>query len=652
MFHIDIENQTELTQEQISQLQGMWKRCATRIVLSTTLAGSGHPGGSLSSLHALLVLYSLIRHRPEEPYWPDRDRVVISIGHISPGVYSVLTEFGYLPEEEFLTEFRRAGSPCAGHVEQGVPGIEWNTGNLGQGLSVGTGICLAQNLQNRPGKTIVIMGDGEQQKGQISEARRFAAKFGQGDLIAIVDRNHLQIGGLTEDVMPVRVREEYAAAGWNVLYVPDGHDFQTIFKALRRAWTHDGLVPNRPTVLVMRTIMGKGISFMENKAAYHGSPLKGEDAKAALKELGQDPGLLDFWSDKRSGHPIERICKEIETVLPSIDSGQPIVYGPEIKTDCRSAYGAALKDLAQRNNLPGSVPKIIGFSCDLEGSVKMQGFHKVSSNSFIETGIEEHHAATCSGAVSREGLVTFFSTFGVFAVAETYNQHRLNDLNKTNLKVVSTHLGLDVGEDGPTHQGIDYLGLLNNLFGFSVFMPADPNQTDRIVRYVATTPGNVFVGMGRSKMYSVTTEDGDPFFGRDYTFQPGHGDWLRRGEEATLITYGSVVPHVLNAWSMLASEGISVGVLNMASLKPLDREAILEAAKKGPLITVEDHVVYTGLGSMVASVLVAARVSQRLLPLGVTHYGSSGRPIDLYRLQGLDGESIAESVKDLLKDSR
>ena len=648
MFHIDIENQTELAQDQILELQAMWARCAARIILSTTLAGSGHPGGSLSSLHALLVLYGAIRHRPQEPYWLDRDRVVISIGHISPCVYGVLSEFGYFSEEEFLSEFRRAGSPCGGHIEQSMPGVEWNTGNLGQGLSVGTGICLSQNLQNRPGKTIVLMGDGEQQKGQIAEARRFATKFGQGDLIGIVDRNHLQIGGSTEDVMPVRVREEYTAAGWNVLYVPDGHDWQTIFKALRRAWVHDGLVHGRPTVLVMRTVMGKGISFMEDKAKYHGSPLSKEDAQAALTELGQDPGLVELWSKKRSQHTIESRLEKVKTTFPSINQGEPIVYGPETKTDCRSAYGAALKDLAERNNLPDSVPKIAGFSCDLEGSVKMQGLHSVSPNAFIETGIMEHHAATCAGAVSREGLAVFFSTFGVFAAAETYNQHRLNDLNEAHLKIVSTHVGLDVGEDGPTHQSLDYLGLMNNLFSFSIFMPADPNQTDRIIRHVAGNPGNVFVGMGRSKFHCVTTDDGRPFFGTDYVFQPGRADWFRRGERATFLTYGSLVPQVLDAQSALASDGLSVGVLNMASLKPLDRESILEAAGIGPLITVEDHVVTTGLGAMVAQVLVEARVNQRLLTLGVTNIGSSGKPIDLYRLQGLDAQSLTKRVKDIL----
>ncbi|PXF57706.1 MAG: transketolase [Deltaproteobacteria bacterium] len=648
MFHIDIEKQNELTQEQISELRTMWNRCATHIILSTTLAKSGHPGGSLSSLHTLLVLYSIIKHRPAEPLWPDRDRVVVSIGHVSPCVYSVLAEFGYFSEENFLTEFRRAGSPCAGHVEQTMPGIEWNTGNLGQGLSVGTGICLAQNLFGRPGKTIVLMGDGEQQKGQIAEARRFATKFRQGNLIGVVDRNHLQIGGSTEDVMPVRVRDEYAAAGWNVLYVPDGHDFQTIFQALKRAWVHDGLTPSRPTVMVMRTVMGKGISFMEDKAKYHGSPLPKDDAEAALRELGQDQDLLELWSKNRAEHKIKGPCKIPETDFPSIDHGEPIVYGVETKTDCRSAYGAALKDLAQKNNVQDFAPKIVGFSCDLEGSVKMQGFHNVSPTAFIETGIQEHHTATCAGAVSREGLVTFFSTFGVFTAAETYNQHRLNDLNETHLKIVSTHVGLDVGEDGPTHQSIDYVGLFNNLFGFSIFMPADPNQTDRIVRYLATNPGNVFVGMGRSKLSIITTEDGKPFFDAYYVFWPGQADWLRQGDKATFLTYGSATSHVLEAWSILDSEGLSTGVLNMASLKPIDKESILEAAKKGPLITVEDHVAHTGLGAMVAQVLVAAGVHRQLLTLGVTHYGSSGKPDDLYRVQGLDAESLAGKVKEFL----
>lgn len=649
MIRVDMEQQVNLTSEQLAGFQEMWKRCATRILLSTSLAASGHPGGSLSSLHSLLVLYAVMRHRPDMPDWEDRDRLVMSIGHVSPAVYSVLVEHGYLSEEQFLTEFRRAGSSCAGHVEMAVPGVEWNTGNLGQGLSVGTGFAAAAQLAGKDCKTIVFMGDGEQQKGQIAEARRFASKYGQKNLLAIVDRNHLQIGGVTEDVMPVRVQEEYQAAGWNVVYVPDGNDFQLVYRGLRRAWYRDYLDPTRPTLVVLRTTMGKGISFMEDKAKYHGSPLPKDALAAALQEIGVDAGLFDVWKARRDGHVVVPSHRELHAPYPEIETGEPVLYGADVKTDCRSAYGNALKDLAALNNLPGRPPKVVGVSCDLEGSVKMDGLRKVSPHAFIECGIQEHHAAVLAGALSRCGIAAFFSTFGVFAVAEVYNQQRLNDLNQTHVKVVATHLGLDVGEDGPTHQSIDYLGLLNNLLGFSIFMPADANQTDRIIRYAARQPGNMFVGMGRSKFPTILNENGEPFYGKDYVFQPGKAELLRQGEHASILSYGSILFEVLKAEALLRKQGVRVDVLNMASIRPMDVNAVLNAARKGPVITVEDHLALTGLGAMVARILVQHNVSQRCLMLGVTRYGSSGAPIDLYREQGLHAEGIAEAVQNLIK---
>jgi transketolase len=245
-------------------------------------------------------------------------------------------------------------------------------------------------------------------------------------------------------------------------------------------------------------------------------------------------------------------------------------------------------------------------------------------------------------------MVPFFSTFGVFALSEVYNQTRINDFNHTNVKVVATHVGLDVGEDGPTHQGIDYLGLTRNFFRFSVFMPADPNQTDRIIRYAASHTGNVFVGMGRSITPVILKEDGTPFYDADYTFQAGKADWLRRGSDATIITYGALTPKVMEAWALLAKEGKSVGVLNMASLIPLDKEAILEAAAKGPVVTAEDHHVDTGLGAMVALVLAESGTTARFKRCGVRFYGGSGQPAELYAKQGLDAGSIAATVKSLL----
>ncbi len=651
MFKIDITKTEELSDHQLETLFGMWQRCAGRIILSTTLAKSGHPGGSLSSLHILLLLYAVMKHDPMNPDWEGREKFVSSIGHISPGVYAVLSEYGYFREQDFLTEFRKAGSAFGGHVEQGVPGIEWNTGNLGQGLSAADGFALSEGLcGSRDKKTYCLMGDGEQQKGQVAEARRFAIKYELKNLICIIDRNHLQIGGNTEKVMPVRVRDEYKAAGWNVVYVADGNDFQQAYIGLRRAYLHENLDPDRPVVIINRTVMGRGISFMENKEKYHGSPLPENMAMDALTEIGLSPDLLDEWKQKRDNHPITPSSHSFRRMPDTkIEPGEPILYDAQTVTDCRSAYGNALKSLAKANNKRGQTPKILGFSCDLEGSVKMQGFHSISPEAFFEVGIQEHHAAVCSAVTTREGFVSFLSTFGVFAVCETYNQHRLSDQNGTNLKIVSTHNGLDVGEDGPTHQCIDYIGLMRNLFGFSIFMPADPNQTDHIVRYVACHKGNCFVGMGRSKMPVVLGLDGEPFFGNGYTFVPGKADWLRRSKSGscTVISYGATIPNVMKAWEELRDMGIEIGVLNMASIKPVDEDAIIEAAKQGPILTVEDHVVTTGIGSITAEVIVKHGISQRLVSLGVKQYGCSGKPADLYRMQEIDAKSIARAVKTL-----
>lgn len=642
MFKISFD-QTTLTDQQLKTLHEMWLRCMRRIIVSTTLAGSGHPGGSMSSLHLLLMLQSTFRHYPDDPCHADRDRLLVSMGHISPGVYSVLCEFGYVKEEEIFLEFRRSGSSFAGHVEHCVPGVEWNTGNLGQGLSAGTGMALALKLRNHPGRVAVLMGDGEQQKGQVSEARRFAMKYELGNLLGIVDRNHLQICGPTQEVMPQNVRADYAAAEWNVLYLEDGHDFGKIFQALKRFYHREVDEPRHPTVIVARTVMGKGISFMENKAKYHGSPLKESEAAQALEELKLDNPIPEF-KERRRTHFMFRRSHCPPRPYPEIEVGEPRTYGADVVTDNRSAYGAVLEDLARLNN-NGDIPKVLGFSCDLEGSVKMGGFHKLSENAFFECGIQEHHAATLSGAISKEGFASFFSTFGVFGVVETYNQNRLNDINATQLKLVCTHLGLDVGEDGQTHQCIDYIGVLQNLFGFSIFLGADPNQTDRIVRYIAAHPGNHFVGMGRSKMFPITNEAGEPFFGGSYSFKPGKADWVRQGNQGALLVYGPTVAFAVQAQKELKEKHrLNLAVLNFASIKPLDVDAVLTAAQTGFLVTAEDHHIDTGLGARVASTLVDAGVSCRLIRLGVRYYGSSGKPEDLYQAEGIDAAGIVKAV--------
>ena len=632
-----------LSSEELRSLHEMRIRCAKNILLSTSLAGSGHPGGSLSTLDNLLVTYGCMRHDAKNPQMEERDRVIMSIGHVSPGVYSTLAEYGYFTEEDFLTGFRRTGSGFPGHVERIVPGVEWDTGNLGQGISTAVGLAHGFKIQKKPNQVICFMGDGEQQKGQIIEAIRYASKYNLDNLIVVIDRNHLQICGTTEEVMAQSIRSMYSTNNWDVQYLADGHDTNAYFQTFSKAYQkQDGI----PTVIVSRTTMGKGISFMENIAKYHGSPLDRESISKAMAELGVEDEF-DKYAALRDKPVNTSTIQQYKAPEQDVKAGTAILYEAGTSLDNRSAYGNALLSLAEANNVDGNMV-ITGISCDLEGSVKMGGFHKHSPASYIEAGIQEHHAATMAGGLSSLGLVTFFSTFGAFAVSEVYNQNRLNDFNHASVKVVATHVGLDVGEDGPTHQCIDYLGLFRNYFRSSVYMPADPNQTDRIIRYVATTPGNVFVGMGRSKMEMICKEDGTPYFDENYTFESGKGDWLREGSDATIIAYGAVVPAVMDAWKILKDAGHSVAVLNMASLMPIDKEAVLKAAESGVVLTAEDHHVDTGLGSMVGTILAEAGKAIAFQRSGVSQYGGSGKPSDLYASQGLDGKSIAAKVSAML----
>lgn len=635
-----------LTAELASDLAARRTRAAADIVRLTSLATCGHPGGSLSTLDALLVIYGCANIHPGNVHDDARDRVVVSHGHISPAVYGVLGSFGFFDIHEAYRGFRRVGSVFGGHVENVVPGVEWNTGNLGQGLSAGAGFAMAARIHKRPGTTFVLMGDGEQQKGQIAEARRFAAKYELNNLVALIDVNRLQIGGKTDDIMPLNLGPDWAADGWNVIDV-DGHDHAAIYAALREATTGTAANPARPTVLLLNTIMGKGIPFIEGDHNYHGKALSDEQAARAFEALGVPNDLAELRALRASGsstlHHHAHVNRDVR-----LDLGTPRTYGPEVKTDCRSAYGQALLDLANANADDPAAWPIVGISCDLEGSVKMDGFHKRTPDRFIEVGIAEHHAAVLTGALSKEKIIPFYSTFGMFAVAEGYNQQRLNDQNLAAPRVVVTHCGLDVGEDGPTHQAIDYVSLTRNLFGWETYCPADPNETDRIVRFVAGRYAPSLVAMGRSKMATVCDRQGRPCFGEGYTFEPGRWVTIRPGDDAVVFAFGAMVARAVEASDALAREGFGLRVVNASSLKPADSATVERCAREvGRLLTYEDHNVNTGLGSIVAGIVADAGVAVKLKRLGVTRYATSGAPDDLFAEQGLAPADLATAARAL-----
>ena len=626
-----------LDDESAAELEERARDLRGAILTMTTLAASGHPGGSMSSLEIYLVLYHFANVDPARPRTDDRDRVVVSHGHTSPGVYCALADAGFFKLEDAVAHFRQAGSVFEGHVERSVPGVEWGTGNLGQGLSAGVGFALASRLTGRGYRTFVAMSDGEQHKGQVAEARRLAVKEGLSDLTVVVDLNGIQISGRTAEVMPVDVAADFAADGWGVIEV-DGHDVRALYAAIASAVADT----SRPVAVIAHTVIGKGVSFMEGKAEFHGRGLTPDEYARAMAELGCEPAL-EAAHERRGG----------VTLTPALhsgarswayDAGTPRTYAREKTTDNRSAWGTALADIAELNP---EVPMAV-LDCDLATSVKTDAFARVRPSGFVQCGVGEHNAAAVAGALSVSRVLTFFSDFGVFGVDEVYNQQRLSDINEAQLKLAVTHCGLDVGEDGKTHQCLDYVGAFRSMFGWRVIVPADPNQTDRAVRALPVLPGCVALAMGRSKLPVILDAAGAPLFGDGYAFEYGRATWAREGTQGAIITMGTVAGAAVEAADLGAEHDISLGVCVVSSPLDLDDEAMERAAALPWILVVEDHASRTGLAASVAEWVASRGIGVRVIAHGVTGYQSSGLSGDLLARAGLDTAGIIARVRSLL----
>lgn len=625
------------SEDKISELKNIARTCRGNILKMTSLANSGHPGGSMSTIDFLVTLYEMADIDAKAPLNEQRDMIVVSNGHISPAVYSVLGAHGFFDIDEAISQFRLAGSIFEGHIETTVPGVEWGTGNLGQGLSAACGFALAMRYKKLENHVFCIMGDGEQQKGQLSEARRFAVKHNLNNITAFVDFNKLQISGKIDSVMFQDIKENYISDGWHVIEV-DGHDILKMQKAIK-----DAVKNEKPVMLLAHTIMGKDVSFMEDKEKFHGSALSESDLDKALVELELENDLEKYKKLRENFTPQKHKKANIPNF--NIDTGDPIVY--EKKLDNRSAWGNAIGNIAEINK--DKSPLITVFDCDLQGSVKTNEFEKHLPDNFIQAGIMEHNAATVSGALSYAGVQSFFADFGVFGIDETYNQHRLNDINNSNLKVITTHNGLNVGEDGKTHQCIDYVGTFKNLYHFEVIVPADPNQTDRVIRYIADKPGNFLVVMGRSKQEIIKDSQENIYFDKDYKFEIGKADKLREGKKIAIISMGCMTEKAIAVHDILEKQNIDSQVWNVATPNKISEEIIKEIIQTDLVVTIEDHNSQTGLGANIANAMIDFGLYAKLMKFGVDDYAVSGNSEDVYRLLGLDPESISKKIMEKIK---
>ncbi len=625
-----------LDAEQKAFLKAFARSCRLTSIKMLKNSQSGHPGGSFSSMEFLTLLYTFIISQTGQ-------KVVISNGHISPGVYSVLAELDYVSKEEVIQGFRHIGSIFEGHITRHVPGVWYGTGPLGIGASAGTGFALGERLKKSNEKVFVEVGDGESQEGQVHEMIHFARKYKLENLIVFADYNKVQLSDSLEKIMPIDIKATFLAGHFEVIEV-DGHDFDALWKAFSLAYK----IKERPVVIIGNTIMGSGVSFMESegkvhKATWHGNAPKPDQADEAIKELTlsleEEKLIKEFlplikWKPDK---PVFRKALEPE----KIDTGEPLIYGTDKLTDSRTAYGKALFDLAKRNK------NILGITADLKASVMTKFVDEEIPDQHFDCGIAEQHMVSMAGGLSLNGFIPFVSTFGAFMTSRAKDQARVNDINDTNVKMVATHCGLSVGEDGPTHQAIDDMGSFLGLLNTMIIEPADPNHTDRIIRYIASHYGNFYVRMGRHKFPVITKEDGTIYYDSDYQYEYGKCDLIREGSDITLVASGAMVQEAVQVWKMFKEEksSICIEIIAASSIKKFDSTLVNSLEKTKKVITIEDHNTYSGLGSQLARFIMRKGiVLKKFSMMGVENYQLSGKVEELYKEAGISKEHIKKKI--------
>ena len=553
---------------------------------------------------------------------------------------------GVVDHEELITTFRQLGSKFEGHVTRHIPGIFYGTGPLGVGVSVAAGFAKAEKLAKSDKLVWGLMGDGEAQEGQVHEMALFASKEKLNNLVIFCDYNQVQLTAKLNDVMPINLKALFEGYGWNVLDI-DGHDYEALWQAINNA-QKNAKNSDKPTFILGNTIMGKGIPMMEEAGknyipTWHGKAPKPDeiDKQLLLDELtisDENFKILEKFRVESNFNPKTNSFTETEEKLEHLKAGKPIVYQKDELTDCRSAYGKAVLSLAKEN------PEILAGSADVGGSVMTKLVAKELPNQHIEYGICEQNMVSVAGGLSFGGYVPFVSTFGAFLSSRSKDQARVNDINQANVKMVATHSGLSVGEDGPTHQAIDDMGSFLGMFNTMVLEPADPNHCDRIIRYIGTHHGNTFVRMGRHKLPVLTDENNEILFDEYYEYYYGRTDILRKGSKVTIVASGPMVIEALNA---VKEEEIDAEIIIVSSPKQFDGNLYCSLFKTRKVIVMEDHNGKSGFASQVA--LYAAEMGIMLedfQSLCVTEYQLSGKPAELYKKAGI-GET---ALRDLLVD--
>jgi transketolase len=593
-------------------------------VRAAAAAGSGHPTSSMSAADLMAVL--LTRHLHYEvsvPDDPNNDHLVFSKGHASPLLYSMLKAIGAISDDELLS-FRRFGSRLEGHPTPALPWVDVATGSLGQGLPIGVGIAMAgMKLDRLPFRVWVLCGDSEMSEGSMSEAMEHAAHCDLGNLTAIVDVNRLGQRGETMHGWDLDSYVERARAFGCHAVAVDGHDVEAIDAAYEEAAS----VVDRPTVVVAKTLKGKGVIEVENLGGAHGKPLS--DPEAAIAELGGIRQLPVSLAKPRSTDAPHRFPTE-RLELPSWDRGE------EVAT--RKAYGEAITALGRARG------DIVALDGEVNNSTYAWLFAEALPERYFEMYIAEQQMVAAAVGLQVRQWRPFASTFAAF-VTRAYDFVRMAAVSGARFSLCGSHAGVSIGEDGPSQMGLEDFAMMRAVHGSAVLHPCDANQTVQLVAAMSDHPGLSYLRTLRGATRVI--------YGADDRFEIGGSRMLRSSDrdQVAIVAAGVTVYEALDAAETLAGEDVAARVIDAYSIKPIDAATLQATVREtgGPVVTVEDHWPEGGLGDAVAAALGDAELVPRLVRLAVRDMPGSGRPAELRAAAGIDSDAIVEAVRHLAK---
>jgi transketolase len=602
----------------------LWHELAQQLRVDSVRAAagtkSGHPTSSMSAADLMAVLMAKYLHYDfDAPENPANDHLIFSKGHASPLLYSIYRAAGAISEEELLS-FRRFGSRLEGHPTPVLPWVDVATGSLGQGLPISVGVALAgRKLDRIPYRVWCLCGDSEMAEGSVWEAFEHAAFGGLDNLTAIIDVNRL---GQRGETMHGWDLDSYAnrakAFGWHAIEI-DGHDLAAIDEAFEEATATTG----QPTVIVAKTIKGKGVPEVEDKPGWHGKSL--DDPDHAIEELGGVRNIkVDVAKPEADAQPHQFETGPLE--LPVYELGDDVAT--------RKAYGEALAAVGSSDGL------VVALDGEVSNSTFAEIFAAAHPERYFEMYIAEQQMAAAAVGIQVRGWKPFASTFAAFW-SRAYDFVRMAAISRANIRLCGSHAGVSIGEDGPSQMALEDLAAFRAVHGSTVLYPSDGNSTAKLVAEMAKREGIVFLR---------TTRGATPvLYGADEEFPIGGSKVVRDGDDVTLVGAGITLHEALKAADTLAEEGVSARVIDLYSVKPIDADTLRAAAEAtSGIVTVEDHWPEGGIGEAVLSVFAEAEEGPRVVRLAVSDMPGSGKPDELIAAAGIDAEHIVAAARKLV----